>query len=176
MGVPFRSQGWVLAGSVSNRERSSGYSQAWRDSAETDRSVAQIFRAEFSEAQQLGTGKAATIRGNVLHEEPAGDSILAPSEDKVKPRRSEVGGAGRASAGRTPSPAPTSAVWRDQGVSAGAILDRNSCPPNYYWNSALRFLNRASRCSILPLAAERSCTESREAARLILAAHSMPLR
>src|SRR5262249_38240180 len=130
MGLPFHSQGWVLAGSVSNRDRSSGYSQAWRDSADTDRSVAQIFRAEFSEAQQLGTGKAATIRGNVLHEEPAGDSILAPSEDKVKPRRSEVGGAGRASAGRTPSPAPTSAVWRDQGVSGGAILDWHSCPPN----------------------------------------------
>jgi len=47
----------VPAGSVSNRERSTGYSQAWRDSAETDRPVAQIFRAEFSEAQQLGTGK-----------------------------------------------------------------------------------------------------------------------
>src|SRR5574342_899397 len=118
MGVPFRSQGWVLAGlDQQNRELSAGYSQACRDTARTDRSCgADLPSRIFGSAAAQHEEEAATIRRNALTEEPAGESILAPSEDKVKPRRSEVGGPGRAGASRTPSLAPTSAVWRGLGM------------------------------------------------------------
>jgi len=48
----------------------------------------------FGSAAAQHEEEAATIRGNAFTEELAGDSILSPSEDKVKRWRSAVGGPG----------------------------------------------------------------------------------